>query len=546
MKRHIWAIVLGGLLARMAEAQDWQWAKQGSGAAWDYGWSVCTDGSGNVYSFGSYRSDPFNMDGSILHLSSPQTSGMYLAKYTSTGSQVWVRSFVGGGGGELIYDPGADAIFLAGWIGSSVTSFGGIPIDTHGGLDALVARFDLNGTCIWAKGIGGNQSDRFEAIALRPGGGILVTGRFASSAMFGTHSVQAGANLAAFDADGACLWAERKFAPDPSILTLEYKAAFLSLGAVGNKIYGFGNIYPLSLTIDGVDYEGNRNLQYFIACMDSVGGMEWMKPCGGYPYYLMFGDLELEDGYLYVTGGFEGDGYFDTDTLASPGDNTDMFLAKYDFEGTFEWAQQGNASVSGLGYDLEADGLGGVFLNGSVLGTGDLDGLPIISDSNGSSYIAHFGGAGNCQGFIQTQKGLPRRMALAPDNGVYVAGRLVGTEEFTSSLALTSGGEEDALLARTGPITTAIRSEQMDDQGALLIFANPNAGTCQIELPEQLLHERDLSLAIYSVDGRIVQRSRLKFEDGLVHLDIREEAKGVYRVEIGNGRVKRTGTIVFE
>ncbi|MCO6481474.1 MAG: T9SS type A sorting domain-containing protein, partial [Flavobacteriales bacterium] len=73
-----------------------------------------------------------------------------------------------------------------------------------------------------------------------------------------------------------------------------------------------------------------------------------------------------------------------------------------------------------------------------------------------------------------------------------------------------------------------------------------NNGTCTIELPEDLLYETDLVLRIMDLQGRLVQQSVLRMHEGTVQLDIRAQAKGTYVAEVGNGKVRYTGRIVFE
>jgi hypothetical protein len=82
--------------------------------------------------------------------------------------------------------------------------------------------------------------------------------------------------------------------------------------------------------------------------------------------------------------------------------------------------------------------------------------------------------------------------------------------------------------------------------GQLLIYANPNQGTCSIELPPELLHEQGLELRILDAQGRVVQEGPLNITEGTVHLDIRAQAAGTYMAEVVNGNTRYTGRIVFE
>jgi len=84
------------------------------------------------------------------------------------------------------------------------------------------------------------------------------------------------------------------------------------------------------------------------------------------------------------------------------------------------------------------------------------------------------------------------------------------------------------------------------EEGELHIYANPNKGMCMIDLPEQLRYTADLALLIYDQQGQLVQRVPMRYTTEGVALDISAQAKGIYHVELGDGKQRYTGTIVFE
>ncbi len=58
-------------------------------------------------------------------------------------------------------------------------------------------------------------------------------------------------------------------------------------------------------------------------------------------------------------------------------------------------------------------------------------------------------------------------------------------------------------------------------------------------------HQRALATR-ERVHGELIRRLPLPRPGSEVKLDIRAQAKGVYHVELGDGRQRYTGTIVFE
>ncbi len=100
-------------------------------------------------------------------------------------------------------------------------------------------------------------------------------------------------------------------------------------------------------------------------------------------------------------------------------------------------------------------------------------------------------------------------------------------------------------MAKYGPLITSIAPKTSLD-GQLLIYANPNDGTCLIELPESVQFTEGLVLKISDSQGRLVQSIPIRRSEEKIALDIRAQAKGMYPVELTDGKQRYTGTIVFQ
>jgi hypothetical protein len=106
-------------------------------------------------------------------------------------------------------------------------------------------------------------------------------------------------------------------------------------------------------------------------------------------------------------------------------------------------------------------------------------------------------------------------------------------------------GGRDIFVAKFDAIT-GIPDYLSAGSDELLIYANPNQGTCTIELPDALHGESDLLLRVLDLSGRVVQEAPISMQDGTIRIDIRAQATGTYIAEVGNGRVRYRGRIVFE
>ena len=99
--------------------------------------------------------------------------------------------------------------------------------------------------------------------------------------------------------------------------------------------------------------------------------------------------------------------------------------------------------------------------------------------------------------------------------------------------------------AKCSPITW-VQQPLDSPTNTLLIYANPNTGQCRITIPEEFLHEKELSLEIYDQTGRLIQQARMRIVGNSIELDIRAQAKGIYLAVLSNGKKSYQGKIVFE
>jgi hypothetical protein len=159
-------------------------------------------------------------------------------------------------------------------------------------------------------------------------------------------------------------------------------------------------------------------------------------------------------------------------------------------------------------------------------------------------FLSRYNTNGDCLGIRHF--GRANAYSISQDN----SGNAIVTGSFLNSISIgsnnfTSYGSEDLFIAKIDQFTV-IEGEGRMANNQLIIYANPNAGKCNITIPDEFLHENKLTLNIYDNSGKLIQQKLVEMNDGKIKLNLEAEAKGVYNVTLSNDKKSYSGKIVFE
>jgi len=159
----------------------------------DFAYGVTADGAGNVVLVGAFGDS---------------VTAYSLAKYDKDGDLLWRRP--GAVGRSVVTDDAGSVLVTGGFSGTR--EFGSTTLTSKGLQDIFVARYDPNGDVVWARNLGGPESDTGLSIQLSPSGPV-VTGRFAGQATFGSIQLTSTGDddifVALLTSSGGVRWAER-------------------------------------------------------------------------------------------------------------------------------------------------------------------------------------------------------------------------------------------------------------------------------------------------------------------------------------------------
>ncbi|MDX1908454.1 MAG: T9SS type A sorting domain-containing protein [Bacteroidia bacterium] len=240
------------------------WARSFGGSADDAASALATDGTGQVYTAGSFGATvDFDPGAGSSSLTATGSSNIYLQKMDANGSFIWVSSF-GGTAVDAIHAIATDAagkVFTTGSYRGTADVDPGAGISnltSNGSSDIFVHALGAGGDFLWAKSLGGTSADAGQALAVDASGNVYTAGRFERTADFdpgaGTLNLEARGKTDVFvqkmNAGGDVLWA-RSFGGSG-----DEKATALRVDALGN-IYTSGQFQD---TVDFDPDSGNSPL----------------------------------------------------------------------------------------------------------------------------------------------------------------------------------------------------------------------------------------------------------------------------------------------
>ncbi len=228
-------------------------------------------------------------------------------------------------------------------------------LTSAGGWDIFITRYNPDGTLAWAKRAGGSSYDEGKAITTLSDNSTVVTGRFEGSVTFGpgesAETILTSAGMfdifiARYNPNGTLAWAKSAGGSSNviscAITTLSDNSTVVTGCFRGSATFGPGESAETILTSAG-------SIDIFVAKYDWDGTLAWAKRAGGSDYDRSGGITSLSDNSTVVTGNFRGSAIFGPGepnelVLISAG-NDDIFIAKYNPDGTFAWAKRAGGST---------------------------------------------------------------------------------------------------------------------------------------------------------------------------------------------------------
>ena len=505
-------------------AQQLQWAVNSGGTGNDRGEALTLDAAGNIFVTGAFR-DTADLDPGpgIFQVVSEGGADIFICKLDAAGTFQWAVTAGGNSSesGSMIKTDGAGNIYVCGSFPDNADFDPGpgvFTLNPAGEDDVFILKLDPAGNFIWARRVGGPETDLAPDMVLDADANIYLAGSFRNTADFdpgaGTMNVTSAGVYDAYvlklDSAGNFQWVNRMGGGGfDDAYSIDYDPA--------------GNILvcgSFQITVDFDPGSGSFPLNtfgaddIFVQKLDLSGNMIWTKQLGGTGEDNAYGICMEASGSIYVTGTFNGTADFDpgaaTANLTSAGAK-DLFIAKLDGGGNYIWAANMGGTTGDYSYCVTTDIAGNVYATGSFSGTADFDpgaGVYNLTSAGGNDiYVLRLDASGNF--------GYAFRLG-GPDSDYLLAVHITGTDILTigtmettgdydpgsGTYNLTSAGGDDIFIGRYEATPSGLSTIMDEKVIALSISPNPFTTETKVSWPE--INVKDPQLYLYDQKGKMI------------------------------------------
>jgi hypothetical protein len=536
-------------------AQGWQWSRHFGGPGHDYGQIGAVDAAGNVYCFGSYAGPgPGNytdlyIGNDTLH----GRNGSFVTKYDASGNLEWALNMVCVNpdyairAAALVLDTVNNSLVITGSHAASCL-IGGVALPDSG---SFLAKVDLNGNCLWAENIGSAKTAT-KSLLLNENNELFVCGVISQgeTSSIGGQIIAPGAFIAKYVLDGTLLWAKALISGVTSSGLARFYPYTLKLHAGAIYIHGpcFTPPNQEPIVVDTINIGTANSVDVLMGVDEITGIAQWIRTFGegygatyGYENHMSVSN----SGNVYCMGFayFNDSISFGSDTVLVVPPNGISYLVEYSPDGEFMHLHT-YTTVGLEAIDVTVDG--SLLLIGEV--NTEPSSLDVCDISMGQGlFVSRLDSMGNCINMITTGYATGASI-LQASQGIYLSATTPPDPQFNTNTfageSVTSYGFEDVLLAKLD-LSLGVQSLTVDGNDGLSIYANPNQGSFQIQVPDGLVNSPHLELRIYDATGRLVLAQPMGAEDH-PQFDLYGIGSGFYAVTLSNGQRVYHGNMVVE
>lgn len=491
-------------LVKLDPNGNYVWGKSYGSSGADEGTTLCIDDQGMLYATGFFLTQiDFSSGAGTLTLNSFGDFDAFLLKIDTAGNEQWAKQFGGFMGieeGRSVVVDDSSNVYLTGLFTGSADfdpSNNMFLLTAAGGsaFEGYVVKLDINGDLVWAKQLGGTNSDVGRGISINSNGDLFVTGTYR-----GTADLDPGTSSANFTSNGS----------------------------------------------DDI----------FIVKLDRNGNFGWAKSIGGSSADLANGIAVDSLSNVIVIGQFLGNIDFDPgagNSFLQTVGFYDSFVLKLDSAGNFTWVKRVNSTSNVNSRFVKTDNSNNIYITGGFTGTLDInpdtnitqnifnagsDDVFVLKLNENGSYVWGFTAGGN--NFDQATS-----LEISDSSNIYISGSFNSTMDFDPSpgiLNLTPTMSRDAFIAKySNPTITSL--QLVNNNSKVKLFPNPTKSSVFLDLNSV---QENIKYSIYDFSGKLISTVHLLSPTSSFSISLDGLAKGVYIVSISTHQFATHHRIVIQ
>jgi hypothetical protein len=321
------------------------------------------------------------------------------------------------------------------------------------------------GEYVWSARFGDQWEQWAESDAVDASGNIIITGAFAGTVDFG------GGPLTAPGGGGGSNVFIAKFAPNGTHLWSNRYGDGINQWARSVKTDASGNVVITGYFNGTVDFGGGPltsagGQDVFIAKFTPGGAHIWSKRFGSADNQFANSVAVDASGNVIIAGAFYGTIDFGGGDLTAPGLDENIFVAKFDPDGTHIWSKGFGDSSFQRAYSVTADASGNVIVVGDLTGTADFGGGELTGGVNSNVFVAKFQADGThvwSRSFGDASNGqIAGTVAVDASGNVIVGGWFMGSIDFGGG-TFASVDSWDGFIVKFSPSGDHLWSKSFGD-----------------------------------------------------------------------------------
>jgi len=302
------------LVAKIDSSGNFQWATSATGWGYESAYDISLSSNGNLLITGYYEN---NLDFGPFSLLANSLRDVFIMAIDQQGNPLWLETLSGPGVeyGRSIATDTSNNIYITGVFRDFLYPNGGT-LPGFGSYDAFLAKYDAIGQLLWIKAMGGPSADEGYYVNIDNKQNVVLVGWYDRSMQIDTLTLNGSKEedgfAAKFAPNGDLIWAIPLAGSfDERVYAIDFDANddIYLLGTVDSLLVIGGD----SLT----NRHLNRPTDIFIIKLDEASNYQWGQTLGHYYNDFCYDLVVQDPTTLYVVGSYQDTSIFINDTLIS-------------------------------------------------------------------------------------------------------------------------------------------------------------------------------------------------------------------------------------